>query len=102
MNSTQQSTIPSAITIMLKYFPLVATAIAVMFGSEAFATPPSNDAQASASILTQKNHWTSTAADYTNVEATNDGSSGSYGAPNNNVWFKFQATTEYINFKVLV
>jgi hypothetical protein len=55
-----------------------------------------NDDKAGAWELTQKNNWCSALAAYNNVGATPDGTTGSCGSPYNNVWFKFQAATQYI------
>ncbi|MEO1049459.1 MAG: hypothetical protein AAFX87_02485 [Bacteroidota bacterium] len=57
-----------------------------------------NDLPASAYALSDLNNWCSAPAEYTTADATPDGvkpSTWSNG-PNNNVWFKFQATTEEV------
>ncbi|MEK6780698.1 MAG: peptidoglycan DD-metalloendopeptidase family protein [Bacteroidota bacterium] len=82
-----------------KYCMLLA--MAFLFAGLAAFSQPANNTQANAITLTQKDHWTSTLAAYTNVGATSDGLTGTCGSPNSNVWFKFQAATSYINFKVL-
>ncbi|HYC85131.1 MAG TPA: hypothetical protein VEB86_07905, partial [Chryseosolibacter sp.] len=60
---------------------------------------PNND-KVAAYELSQKTNWCSAPAAYHNVGATADGSTGACGTPHNNVWFKFQATTQYIKVEV--
>ena len=91
--------VPASVLAM-KYITILTTIYLVLLGKPAFALPPANDAQASAIDLTQRNNWCSALAAYTNVGATNDGSTSPCGAPNNNVWFKFQATTPYLRLDI--
>ena len=63
---------------------------------------PTYDYWSGAKELTDITHWDSPDADYSTLNATPDGPSSSCNAsgPNNNVWFKFQATTNAITIDV--
>lgn len=63
---------------------------------------PVNDNSAGATIVTHASSWCSGLAAYTTVTATSDGARPlNWGTgPNNNVWFKFQATATSVSVEV--
>jgi len=64
----------------------------------------SYDFKSHALLLSDLNNWSSANAAYSNVGATPDevvGSQSACVAPNHNVWFKFQATTNEVEIKAL-
>ncbi|HEY8937840.1 MAG TPA: LamG-like jellyroll fold domain-containing protein, partial [Cyclobacteriaceae bacterium] len=57
--------------------------------------------RAKAELLTDLNNWTSADGAYTNVGATGKGFNEEPGIGISNVWFKFQATTSEVDFRIL-
>jgi hypothetical protein len=58
--------------------------------------------RAKAELLTDLNNWSSADAAYSNVDATSRGFNEEINFAPNNVWFKFQATTNEIDVRLLV
>ncbi|MCC7232610.1 MAG: T9SS type A sorting domain-containing protein [Bacteroidia bacterium] len=60
------------------------------------------DMKSGAIVLTDLSEWCSDNAAFSTLYATPDETKGSCwsSGPNNNVWFKFQASTQFINIKV--
>ena len=72
----------------------------LLFNNEAMATAPVNDDKANAIVLSNLTNWCSASGAYTNDDATGNFSSSCDVSLYNDVWFKFQATTTYIDIKV--
>jgi hypothetical protein len=64
---------------------------------------PTYDYPGGAVELNTINNFSSSDAEYSTIDATGDGTKGSCwsNGPNFNRWFRFTATTEYLNFRVI-
>ncbi|WP_185153371.1 fibronectin type III domain-containing protein, partial [Fulvivirga lutimaris] len=77
----------------------LAGALLVILSHYSFGQIP-NDTKATAEVLTNLNHWCSTAEAYTNEDASGSENTDCDPSVYNTAWFKFTATTDYLNFKL--
>jgi hypothetical protein len=82
----------------MKNYILLSTLLLINFLSLA---QPSNDERINSIVLTNTSNWKSADGAYSNVGATGLGFDGSPWGVNQNVWFKFQATTSEIDVRLL-
>jgi hypothetical protein len=86
------------IVMKIKYVAFFLVLLSMGFNTQA---QPSNDNQADAISIVNIHGWSSGDAAYSNVGATPDGPPITCSYLTNNVWFKFQATTNEIDIKLL-